>query len=179
MSAEKVLSSRGGLKASHGLTAAQIAEMEALWIEGVSAAAIGIRFGVSKNTVIGHVRRRKWKRPPRPLNAPLQRQRRRRADCVEAQLTEAQLWQMRGLWDGGETAAGIAKRFGISDKTVRQLAERAEWLSRPTRAELGSPPPTTLHQRLAAIHARMDAVLAETRPFVEERKPLLLRAEAA
>lgn len=59
-------------------------------------------------------------------------------------------------------AIGKARRLGITD------AHPGSAIAISRRAA-----PTAMLDRFAALHARMDAVLAETRPWVEDRKPLI------
>lgn len=68
---------------------------------------------------------------------------------------------MRVLWETSDlTAALIGERFGISKNAVIGLAGRGEWIP---RGGSNQPPPSTLMQRMDALHATMDALLAATR----------------
>ena len=88
------------------------------------------------------------------------------------------LAQMRALWEGSPelSAKAIGERFGVSKMVVIGQAQRRQW--KPRRESPGAEPKSKIFTRLDALHARMDAVLAATRPHVEERKPLMVRAWA-
>lgn len=84
------------------------------------------------------------------------------------------LVRMQELWENAPelSAAKIAARF---DKMTKNIiigqANRRNW--KPRRSPVTEP--TTLHQRMDALKAEMERVLAETRPFVEDRKPTVIR----
>jgi hypothetical protein len=61
------------------------------------------------------------------------------------------------LLDTGMTQGAVADRLGITKNTVAGIRSRAG-LCVPA-----GPPASTMAQRLDALHARMDAILAETR----------------
>ena len=89
--------------------------------------------------------------------------------------TDEFLAPIRALWEGGPepSAAQIAERFaGMTKNTVIGQAHRRGW--RPRREP--PPEPSTIYDRLAAHHAKLDRVLAETRPWVEGRKPVMVAA---
>jgi hypothetical protein len=72
----------------------------------------------------------------------------------------ATLEQMRAMWEETEmTAAQIGARFGLSKSTVIGQASRRRWRERYTPAA----DYRTFAQRIDALHAEMDRVLAETR----------------
>lgn len=95
---------------------------------------------------------------------------------VPSSVTADQLAEMRRLWETepGLSARDIGARFGVSRNAVIGHANRRGW---PPRRAVG-PKPTTIFTRLAALHAGIDAVLAATRPHVEDRKPVMVRAWA-
>lgn len=65
------------------------------------------------------------------------------------------------LWEiEGETAAAIAKRYGVTKSTVIGLAHRRGWATK--REPLG-PEPRTLHDRMDALRDMMDALVAKSR----------------
>lgn len=74
---------------------------------------------------------------------------------------------MRQLWEETSlSAAQIAEALNVTKSTVIGHAHRRAWKPRkPWASE-----PTTIHQRLDAHHAKLDKVLADTRPHVEGRK---------
>ena len=76
------------------------------------------------------------------------------------------LAQMRRLWDERPelSAAKIGERFGITGDAVKGLALRRGWAPRGTPRERAEPR-TTFAQRIDAMHARMDEMLAATRPL--------------
>ena len=83
--------------------------------------------------------------------------------------------RMQALWEHAPelSAARIAERFdNMTKNAVIGHANRRYW--KPRR--VAGPEPTTLNQRLDAIHAALDAVLAETRPFVEGRPKVMVDA---
>lgn len=87
------------------------------------------------------------------------------------------LARMQALWEGSPelSATRIAERFpGMTKNAVIGQARRREW--KPRRASATEP--TTMQDRLDAHHARLDAVLAETRPFVDGRPKVLVPADA-
>lgn len=67
------------------------------------------------------------------------------------------------LTKSGETCSAIARRFGVTKSVVIGIKMRAglcELAGRPVARE-------TSMQRLDRLHARMDAVLAETQPILD------------
>jgi hypothetical protein len=72
----------------------------------------------------------------------------------------ALLVPMRELWEQSLdiSAARIAGRFSVTKNTVIGQAHRRGWAPRKIVIE-----PRTLHDRMDEAHARMDAVIAETR----------------
>lgn len=87
-------------------------------------------------------------------------------------LTPDQLDQMRRLWEGAPelSARLIAEEFVVTKNTVIGHAHRKGWKPRKDCPK----EPSTLYQRLDAHKARLDQVLAETRPYVEDRKKLVI-----
>ena len=81
----------------------------------------------------------------------------------------ATLARMQELWENAPelSSAQIAVRFDTTKNAIIGHANRRGW----KRKTIG---PSTLAQRLDAINARMDLVLAETRPFVEGRVKLVI-----
>jgi hypothetical protein len=79
---------------------------------------------------------------------------------------------MQQLWEQAPhlSAARIAEGFNVTKNTVIGQARRRNW--KPRRVT--GPEPTTTLQRLDAIKAKMDALLAETRPYVEGRKKVVI-----
>lgn len=83
------------------------------------------------------------------------------------------LAEMRALWEGSLelSATKIGARLGVTKNVVIGRASRGGWQRRG--ADL-PPPPTRIHQRLDALHAALDRVLADTRPWIEGRKPVMV-----
>ena len=79
--------------------------------------------------------------------------------------------EMQRLWEHEPdvSAVEIGERFGVTKNVVIGQAARRNWLPRG-----GGRKTTTLSQRLDALHSSMDALLIETRPFVEDREKLIL-----
>jgi len=173
-SSAAILSARGGYQKPAALTIAQTYEMNRLWerCPDLSAKQIGERFGVTKNTVIGRAHRGRWVRAEKSLPPPKEKPKREiklPPHALENRFSFQDLLDMQGLWDAGETIISIAAKFGVTDNGIYKLAWRQEWMPRPTAAELAAPAPTTLQQRLAALHRRLNAVLEETRERPEWR----------
>ena len=82
------------------------------------------------------------------------------------------LAEMQRLWEQEPdvNSAQIAERLGVTKNVVIGQACRRGWT--PRRAPIYEP--TTLPQRLDALHSSMDALLIETRQFVEDREKLIL-----
>ena len=70
--------------------------------------------------------------------------------------------EARRLWENelAVTAEEIGRRFGVSRNTIVGLATRRAWDARRPRREIGSF--STMDERLAALHARLNAVMAAT-----------------
>lgn len=86
-------------------------------------------------------------------------------------ITPEQIVEMRQLWESREMPARlIAERFNVTKNAVIGHAHRKGWEPRGSRTK----EPTTLPQRLDALHAKLHQVLAETRPFVEGRTKLVI-----
>lgn len=79
---------------------------------------------------------------------------------------------MQQLWEQAPhlSAARIAERFDVTKNTVIGQARRRGWQPR----RVTGPEPTTTIQRLDAINAKMDALLAEARPHVEDRTKVVI-----
>jgi hypothetical protein len=71
---------------------------------------------------------------------------------AEQKVEARHLWEVEGL-SGGE----IGIRLGLTKNTIAGMAHRGEWMARGPRSL-----PTTVFQRCDALHAKLDAVLAET-----------------
>lgn len=73
--------------------------------------------------------------------------------------------EARVLWQAGQRSADIGARFGVSASTVSGLAARRGWGRHPVGpcAVASAPAARTLFDRCAALHASMDALLAECR----------------
>lgn len=71
--------------------------------------------------------------------------------------------EARVLWQAGHRSADIGARFGVSKSVVSGLARRRDWGVHPSVADqlADEPPVRTLFDRCAALHASMDALLAE------------------
>lgn len=82
------------------------------------------------------------------------------------------LARMRALWEGSPelSAAVIGERFGVSKGAVIGRADRGGWTPRQSPIVFRIPP-TTIYQRIDALHAALDRVLAETRPCDRHHKP--------
>src|SRR5262249_54447842 len=140
-----------------------LAEMQRLYeTVAITNRAIAERLGVTVGVVEGKARRRGWVKfpfqvsgKPNPAGLP--------EDKIR------QLWEETPL-----TAKQIAERFGLTVNTVIGRARRRGWLSFRPGFERG-PAPKTLHDRLDAIHARMDAVLAECRDIPRLKVELNMR----
>jgi hypothetical protein len=81
--------------------------------------------------------------------------------------------RIRVLWEQRPelSASRIGERFGMTKNAVIGQAHRRGW--NPRRVKKGPEPSTTI-QRLDAINAKMDKLLAETRKHVEERQKLII-----
>jgi hypothetical protein len=68
--------------------------------------------------------------------------------------------RIRDLWEGSPelSATDIGERVGMTKNAILGLAHRGGWSPR-----ILTEVPRTLFDRMDAEHARMDAVLAETR----------------
>lgn len=84
----------------------------------------------------------------------------------------ALLIPMQHLWEEAPelSVTDIGKRLGVSKNTVIGQAHRRNW----KRRRVTGSEPTTLHDRMDALDAALNAVLAETRPFVEGRQKLVI-----
>jgi hypothetical protein len=70
--------------------------------------------------------------------------------------------EIRHAWEKTpESASKIAARFGVTKSVVIGYAQREGWIS--FRPGTWSDKPRTIFDRLDALHARMDAVLAACR----------------
>ncbi len=91
--------------------------------------------------------------------------------------------EARRLWNSGVgSASELAHRFGVSKSVIVGLAHRQGWAVRNpgrvgARPEDETPQRTT-EDRIVALHARMDAVVAECRgvprlklPVAGEKRP--------
>lgn len=90
-------------------------------------------------------------------------------------LSPDQLDQMQRLWEGMPelSAAAIGRMFGVPKNVVIGHRWRKGWKSRkPATKE-----PTTIFTRANELHAALDQVLAETRPYVEDRKKTVIEVE--
>ena len=88
------------------------------------------------------------------------------------------LARMQELWEHAPelSAVKIAARFdNMTKNAIIGQANRRQWKPRRERTTA----PTTLYQRCDALEAALDAVLAETRPFVEGRPKVLVDARRA
>lgn len=81
------------------------------------------------------------------------------------------LTEMQRLWEQEPdvNSVQIGARLGVTKNVVIGQACRRGWAPRRVDYE-----PTTLPQRLDAMHRSMDALLIETRPFVEDREKLII-----
>jgi len=77
-------------------------------------------------------------------------------------LTPEQKAEARQMWEGGATADTIAKRFSVTKNAVSGMAHRGLWLphGKVSSYRYGHES-TTLFDRCDALHAKLDAVLAE------------------
>lgn len=103
-------------------------------------------------------------------------------------LTPAQRAEAKRLWhDTDETAAAIGKRLGVSKSTIIGIAARDGWLERQGgRRPRGGPPPlrvrddsdrpSTVFDRMAALHAMMDRVLDESREAIKRSPSVFVPA---
>lgn len=75
-------------------------------------------------------------------------------------MTPDQHAKAREMWEAGRTAGQIAQRLGVTRNAIIGLANRGKW---PPHGEaqqwLTGPEPTTLFERLDALHAKFDAVV--------------------
>lgn len=82
--------------------------------------------------------------------------------------------RMRELWEFSPMSASqIGARLRTTKNTVIGQANRKGWVKRGERhpkASARRQEASTIFQRIDALHAKLDAVLAETRPFVEDRE---------
>lgn len=86
---------------------------------------------------------------------------------------------MRELYEGSPdiSFAAIGKIVGVSKNVVIGQAHRGSW-DRGTRPfiRFGGNRIKTMADRLDELNAKLDRVLAETAPWVEHRKPLMVVA---
>lgn len=86
--------------------------------------------------------------------------------------------RMRELWEFSPMSASqIGAEMGVTKNTVIGHVYRKGWRKfgqRHPKANARALPTTTVFTRCDALEAALNAVLAETRPFVEERKPRLV-----
>lgn len=73
------------------------------------------------------------------------------------------------------TAKQIGQELGVTKNVVIGRAHRRGW-KRPG-AVVPEPEPSNIFARMDALNAMMDRVLAETRPFVEDRLIVKVAAE--
>jgi hypothetical protein len=79
---------------------------------------------------------------------------------VAASRTKNHAWyaEAEAMWNAGVGPGDIARHFGVTKNVIIGLGRR-RW--RKMRVVSGRQPPSTLHTRLDAIHAKFDAVMAE------------------
>ncbi len=113
-----------------------------------SARAIAARYGMSKSTVAGIAARNGWKTRPR-------------IPALGSGVLGGREDELRRLWEGSPLSAReIAVRMGVSKNVVSGLVSRRGWRSyNPART-----PWRTMDERLDALNAKLDRVLAETAP---------------
>ncbi len=118
-----------------------------------SGRAIAARHGMSKTTLAGIAARRGWKKRS---NIP----------ALGSGLLRGREDELRRLWeDSSLSARQIAQHMGVSKNVVSGLVSRRGW-----RTNNPQPAPwRTMDERLAAIHAKLDRVLAETEPAIRMR----------
>jgi hypothetical protein len=87
--------------------------------------------------------------------------------------------RMKELWENSPMSASqIGARYRTTKNSVIGQANRNGWQKRGERhpkASARPQPASTVFTRCDAWNAFMDRVLAETRPFVEDRKPVVVR----
>ncbi len=118
-----------------------------------SGRAIAARHGMSKSTVAGVAARRGWKTRPQ-------------IPALGSGLLKGREDEVRLLWeDSGLSARQIAERMGVSKNVVSGIVSRRGWRTNNPQPALWR----TMDERLAAIHAKLDRVLAETEPAIRLR----------
>lgn len=68
--------------------------------------------------------------------------------------------EAEALYAAGVPAKAVGERFGVSRCVILGIAHRQGWIS-GALPRYRPAPRRTLHDRLDALHARMDALLAE------------------
>ena len=67
--------------------------------------------------------------------------------------------EIQDMWEDGFSATEIGKHYGVTKNSVMGLITRKGWTKNPgSRLEVV----LTLHDRMNALHAKMDAFLATT-----------------
>lgn len=127
-----------------------LARMRELWEDSpeLSARIIGERFGVTKNVVIGRADRGEWK------------PRRRAMDEPHPSWPAERVAELLKLDAAHLGYAEIGRRLGCSRRAAHSKLSRLR-----ARGDLSQP--RTIFDRLAAAHARMDAVLAATQAVMD------------
>lgn len=77
-------------------------------------------------------------------------------------LTAEQKAEIRHLWENTpQTAPQIGAAYGVTKSVIVGMAHRAGWVSFNLSYRPPDPEPKTLHDRIDALNAVMDGVLAE------------------
>src|ERR1700686_4240452 len=76
--------------------------------------------------------------------------------------------EAEALWKQGVAMGDIASRFRVTRGVIHGLAQRRKWGAHPhqpprPKEDYVARPVRTMEDRLTALHARMDALIAETR----------------
>lgn len=90
--------------------------------------------------------------------------------------TDARIDELKALVAEGLSYAAIGTTMGVSKNTAQSKANRLGLAASHPNAFGPTKKPATIFARLDALHATLDQVLAETRPWVEDRKPAMVRA---
>jgi GcrA cell cycle regulator len=150
----------------------EIAQLRALWDDGVSSKAIGRIMGRTKNSILGCAHRLKLEPRPSPIGVrgPLQ-PRKGAVQLVAARSNDRRrMWgdadraQLRELWAQGRSTAAIGE---IMRRTAKSVACAANEIGLQRRPKPARPPRATAPKR--ARHTVLRTQTTRARPVVARR----------